>query len=90
MSIRKWKACLKLPTHVKILRFFITNPSSIDTPRGIATWTSENIEEVRKALEELTRSNLLKAHRTPSTIAYSFTEDKALIAEVTAALRKKP
>ena len=55
----------------KIMLFFAENEGSIDTPRGISAWINENIEIVRKSLEDLVESGFLKAHRTSSTIGYS-------------------
>ncbi len=67
----KRKALLKSKIHRKILLFFVENQGSIDTPRGLSTWTNENIVDVTKALEELASAGLLKAHRTSSTVGYS-------------------
>ena len=62
---------LKSDIHRKLMSFFIENQGSIDTPRGLAAWTNENIKKVRAALEELTAAGFLKAHRTSSTVGYS-------------------
>ena len=51
--------------------FFVENEGSVYTPRGLATWTNENIIKVTAALEELAAAGLLKAHRTSSTVGYS-------------------
>ena len=59
------------PIQCKIMLFFLENMGSIDTPRGVATWTEENLKNVREALEELVSQGYLKAHRTSSTVGYS-------------------
>ena len=62
---------LKSKIYQDILKFFLENEGSVDTPRGIATWINGSLLKVRVALEELAEMNCLKAHRTPSTIGYS-------------------
>ena len=61
----------KSKVHRKILAFFVENQGSVDTPRGLSTWTNENIKKVTAALEEFAVAGLLKAHRTSSTVGYS-------------------
>ena len=67
----KIKHYLKFKTYRKLILFFIENEGSIDTPRGLSTWTNENIKKVTVALEELAAVGFLKAHRTSSTVGYS-------------------
>ena len=38
--------------HRKIVKFFHENQSSLDTPRGVATWIGEDRSRVKKALED--------------------------------------
>jgi hypothetical protein len=57
--------------HRKIVLFFSENQGSIDTPRGLSAWVNEDLKSVRKALEDLVKIGILKAHRTSSTVAYS-------------------
>lgn len=64
------------PQHRKIILFFLDNPNSIDTPRGVAAWTNVSLADTRRILEELTKKGLLRAYRTSSTIAYSLAEKK--------------
>ena len=68
---RKIKFSLKSKVHQELMLFFVENQGSIDTPRGLAAWTNENIKKVTAALEELAADGLLKAHRTSSTFGYS-------------------
>ena len=74
-------------THLLILKFFHENQQSVDTPRGIATWTGIDKKEVRKALDELAEMKLLVALEVPSTTGYSYTQDKNLIKKVAALLK---
>jgi hypothetical protein len=66
------------PQAVKIARFFMDNPNSIDTPRGISAWTNIPLGEVRRILEDFARRGFLKAYRTSSTVGYALGEKKAL------------
>lgn len=69
-------------THKKIMLFFAENQGSIDTPRGVSAWVNENLKSVRKALEDLVRLGILKAHRTSSTVAYSCELDAEKLARL--------
>ncbi len=62
---------MKSKVHRKLIAFFAENQGSVDTPRGLATWTNENIKKVTAALEDLVAVGFLKAHRTSSTVGYS-------------------
>ena len=73
---------LKSENYRKILKFFHENPSSIDTGRGVATWTNQDIKKVREALKKLASVGLLVAHKASSTTGYSYTRDKKLISMV--------
>jgi len=73
---------LKNKIYHTILKFFYENPNSIDTPRGVATWTSQDIKKVRAALERLQELGLLTDHKVSSTTGYSLTRSKKKIAEI--------
>ncbi len=73
----------------KILRFFIENPGSIDTPRGVSTWTGESLAGVRAALEQLADKGWLKAHRTSSTVGYSCVADPKILAQIRSSLKNR-
>lgn len=73
---------VKSKTHLKIVRFFHENQSSIDTPRGVATWIGESREKAVKALEDLVKLKILIADRSPSTTGYSYTRDDKMIAKI--------
>src|SRR3989338_8863424 len=66
----------------KIAYFFHSNPTTIDTIRGIVTWTGLNRKEVISALEDLVRAGILVAHRSTSTVGYAYTASKALINKI--------
>lgn len=70
------------PLHLKIIKFFHENQSSIDTPRGIATWIGEDRAKVKSALEDLVKGKILIADRTASTTGYGYTRDTALISKI--------
>jgi len=72
-----------------ITRFFHDNQSSIDTPRGIATWVKEERAAVKKALDKLTAAGVLLDHRVSSTTGYSYTRDRKLIREIDKQLKNK-
>jgi len=79
---------LKSRIHLKIIRFFHENQSSIDTPRGIATWIREDRAKVKKALEELSVLDILIDHPVTSTTGYSYTHNKAIVSRITKFLKK--
>lgn len=82
------KKVLNRRVYRKILSFFHENPASIDTARGIATWTNQEIKKVRAALKKLASLGLLVAHKVSSTIAYSYTRDKKKISEIAKLLKE--
>ena len=81
------KLILKSKVHRKIMLFFVENERSVDTPRGLSAWTSEDIKKVTDALDELTVAGLLKAHRISSTVGYSCALNKKELKSLTAELK---
>lgn len=79
---------LNSPERLKVIRFFIDNPNSIDTPRGISAWTNLSLPETRRILEELAKNGLLRAYRTSSTVGYSLTENKKALRAILDAVKK--
>ena len=79
MVLRK---LLKNPDYAKILRFFHENPSSIDTARGVATWTNTNRKRVETILKKLAEYGILIAHNASSTTGYSYTRNKKNIKRI--------
>ena len=74
---------------LKIARFFHENQSSIDTPRGVASWIGEDRMTAKKALEDLVSLGILVADRSTSTTGYSYTRDAKLISSIGKLLKKK-
>lgn len=79
---------LKVPIYFKIIRFFHENPTSIDTPRGVAAWTGESRQDAKKALLKLAELKIITPHKVSSTTAYSYTRDSTLIKKIDGALKK--
>ncbi len=82
------KRVLKNQAYRSILKFFNENPNSVDTPRGVATWTNQEIGKVRASLKKLSQLGLLIAHDSPSTTAYSYTEDAKTISKINKLLKE--
>ena len=76
------KKVFSSPIHLKIIKFFHENQSSIDTPRGVATWIGEDRAKVKAALEDLVKNKILIADRATSTTGYGYTRDTALISKI--------
>ena len=72
----------------KIIKFFLENPSCIDTSRGIATWIDENTENTERALKQLAEANILVLHGTEATSAYGYTTDKKVTSQIRLSLKK--
>ncbi len=84
MNLEKF---FKSNIHKKIITFFHQNPSSIDTPRGVAAWINYDRTKVNKALKELSRQKILNTHKSATATGYSYTTDKKIIKEVKKHLR---
>ena len=78
----------KSDINLKVIRFFHENQSSIDTPRGVATWIGEDRSKVKTALENLVKAKILIADRSASTTGYSYTRDSKLISCIEKLLNK--
>ena len=72
----------------EIIVFFHQQPSIIDTSRGIATWINQDVKKIEKALEKLVNLKILVAHRTSSTVGYSYTQDKKVIYKIGRFIKK--
>jgi len=66
----------------KVLLFFNENPHCIDTAKGISVWLGCDVRDAQKALNKLVKQDILMNHRSPSTNAYSYTNDKATIKKI--------
>ncbi len=82
------EALLRRKDYRKVLRFFHENPASIDTPRGVATWTNLELKKVRAILKRLANLGLLIMHNVPSTTGYSYTRDKKKILRIGKLLKR--
>jgi len=76
------KKIFSSPLHLKIIKFFHENQSSVDTPRGVATWIGEDRAKVKTALEDLVKNKILIADRATSTTGYGYTRDTSLISKI--------
>lgn len=82
------KRLLKTPIYFKLVKFFAENPASIDTPRGLAAWTGEGKQDVKKAVLKLSNLKILTAHKVSSTTGYSYTTDGNIAKKVSSILKK--
>jgi NADPH-dependent ferric siderophore reductase len=80
---------LRTEIHLKIVNFFHENQSSIDTPRGVATWVGGERAKVKNALEDLVKAEILVAHRATSTTGYGYTSDEKMVSKIEKFLKNK-
>lgn len=66
----------------KIVLFFNENPHCIDTAKGISVWIGCDMDAVQKALNKLVEEGLLVNHKTASTNAYSYTNQKDTVKKI--------
>ncbi len=83
------KKICEFPLNLKIISFFQENPQTLDTSRGLATWLNHERGEIKKALDFLVSQEILVAHRTRSTIAYAYTQNKEIINQIKKFLANK-
>ena len=72
----------------KIIKFFLENPSSVDTSRGIATWINEDVDKTENGLKELVKAKILVFHGNSATSAYGCTTDTRIISRIKISLTK--
>ena len=82
------KTLFKNETSRKVLLFFNENPHSIDTAKGISVWIDCELEAVQKALNRLVKHGILVNHKTASTNAYSYTNQRDVIKKIDAYIKK--
>ena len=73
----------------KIILFFNENPHSIDTAKGISVWIGCDLESVQKALGKLVKEGVLINHKTTTTNAYSYTNQKDIIKTIEKYIKTK-
>lgn len=83
------KKICEFSLNLKIINFFREHLSTIDTARGIAAWLNHDQEEIKKALDYLVSQNILISHRTGSTIAYAYTQDKKVVKKIEKFLKNR-
>lgn len=65
-----------------ILLFFNENPHCIDTAKGISLWIGYDVNLIQKALDRLVKENILIRHKTASTTAYAYTNNKDTVRQI--------
>jgi len=78
----KIKELIKSDARKKVVHFFNANPSSIDTLKGITTWTGLDSASAIKALEELVKAGILIPHRLSSTVGYAYAPPKKIARDI--------
>ena len=66
----------------KILLFFNENPNCIDTAKGISLWIGGDMNVIQKALNQLAKEGIIVSHRTASTTAYAYTNNRAIVKKI--------
>lgn len=74
--------------NLKIISFFHENPATVDTAGGIATWLNHDRKEIKQTLDYLVSQNILISHRTGSTQAFAYTQDKRIVKMIDKFLKK--
>lgn len=67
---------------LKIMNFFVENPASVESAKGISAWINKDIQEVKKALLELANEDVIKTYRGATIIGYSFISDEKLCKKI--------
>ena len=75
--------------NLKIISFFHQHPATVDTAVGYAAWLNQDRDKVAKALDFLANQKVLVVHRTRATLAYGFTQNKAMIKRIEKLLKDK-
>ncbi len=79
MELKKY---LDIAINRKIICFFMENPFSVDTSRGIATWINEDANKTEKALRNLVKARILVLHATALPAAYACSTNKHTISGI--------
>jgi len=66
----------------KILLFFNENPNCIDTAKGISLWIGGDINNIQKTLNQLVKEGVITSHKTASTTAYAYTNNKEIVKKI--------
>ena len=76
------KPLLKNEAVRKILLFFNENPNCIDTVKGISLWIGGDMNVIQKALNQLAKEGIIVSHRTASTTAYAYTNNRTIVKKI--------
>ncbi|MFH1478345.1 MAG: hypothetical protein ABIG92_01035 [Candidatus Omnitrophota bacterium] len=71
-----------------VIIFFNENPHSIDTAKGISIWIGHEPEEVEDSLKILLKNGILINHKTVSTTAYSYTNNRKITKTIEEYIKK--
>ncbi|MFC1631782.1 hypothetical protein ACFL1I_03250 [Candidatus Omnitrophota bacterium] len=82
------KKICRLRMHLKLVSFFHENQSTVDTAQAIAAWLNQSHKEIETSLDYLVNQKILNIHRTGSTVAYGYTQDKKTIDEIENFIKK--
>ena len=66
----------------KILLFFNENPNCIDTVQGISLWIGSDAGIIQKEIDRLVKEGIITSHRTASTTAYAYTNNKIIVKNI--------
>lgn len=80
------KLC-KSDVHKRILLLFHQNPALVDTPRGIAAWIGLDREDIKSAVDDLVRYDILISITGSTTTGYAYTTDKRLLDRIAKILK---
>jgi predicted transcriptional regulator len=72
----------------KILFFFNENPNCIDTVKGISLWIGGDENSIQKALNQLVKEGVITSHKTSSTTAYAYTNNKEIVKNIEKYIKK--
>jgi predicted transcriptional regulator len=72
----------------KILFFFNENTNCIDTVKGISLWIGGDENAIQKALNQLVKEGVITSHKTSSTTAYAYTNNKEIVKNIEKYIKK--
>jgi predicted transcriptional regulator len=82
------KSLFKSEISKKVLFFFNENQNCIDTVKGISLWIGGDIDIIQKALNQLVKEGVITSHRTASTTAYAYTNNKEIVKKIEKYIKK--
>ena len=82
IAMKNIKNLFKNDVIKKILLFFNENPQCIDTAKGISVWIACDSDIVQEMLDKLVSEGVLINHKSSSTDAYSYTNNRDIIKNI--------